>query len=978
MPQVSLSGNLSDVTGHAIDDISGITVKASHAVPTSAGVTTSRPRDIPITSNGNFNITLETGVKAWIFIEGDGWSDSVPVLAASGMTELWQAIVNALPSTMTGDLLQAIANALDKISDAEDLVKFDHGPIPASVTSVDELEIGSHGVPSTTIANNLGLPFTQGTLLISRINVGKTVIGIANSAGVQSHEMWVTSINSGVVAPWDKVFPTTGDSMFHGVIPSSTQSITELADGEWGSASTTTANQIGLPGTLGTLKILPIATGKTLMFVAQESGVQKSALFISSISGGVVAPWTEVGAGSGTAITSGGAPGLKTVGVTLTAGSALDGTAGRCRVLAQVTAPVTRWRVHIESRRQVFSSTADFTLGAVSVGRHTSGGNITGTTSLKSGNTNISGSSEWVSRWITNDLSEETLIDFNVSGTGLYSYQAGAYRLDGSTWEPAKEVPAAVWIEVETYAETPVVAMIGDSTGAGQGADRPVHESALHVAARKHRFIPMNYSYPGSTMQSMTNPDHHIYKRWAGLAKPDSVIIQSGSNDIHGGTATGELQTRFSNLAELARGISPVVIGTTVKARYPDSGDFAAALEAHNTYVKTQPAGTRDFLDFYQALSPNGTVEASDAADAAHLTTAGHAKLAAAFDTVTVARKDNASILESVEPRLLGHADTEDAAFAVVDEEGRRTWLEVAPDGGPTDYARSLIGSTGGGDAVDIPDFPTEDWAHWGDSNSDSWYLGTESWTSKLAQLTGKNHYMGGYYNQKSINIAARQGGAPSLVTVAGNVTAASGATEITEAVNPVTSISTIYEVPGTLAGVHGRIKPLADQAQSFTPTTPGVYNIPPRSVFTPDAASMRNRHATIWMGRNDRYDDGAPQQVARSARHMVDYLAPRVKRVLVLQLVPGTEGLNHARIKPINDLLQAEFPSQFVPIAEWMMTDRAAELAGITYTEQDLTDIAEGRIPASFRSDNAHFNGVGCTAIAHFLHEEILKRGWL
>lgn len=330
--------------------------------------------------------------------------------------------------------------------------------------------------------------------------------------------------------------------------------------------------------------------------------------------------------------------GLKTAAVTLTAGSLLDGAAGRYRVLAHVTAPVTRWRVHFESRRQVFSTTSNFTLGAVSVGRHTGNGAITGITSLKTGSTNVSGSSEWVSRWITHDLSQETLIDFTASGSNLFSYQAGSYQLNGTVWQVSKNVPLAVWIEVETYAETPVVAMIGDSTGAGQGADRAVHESALHIASRKHGFIPMNYSYPGSSMASMNNPDHHIYKRWAGLAKPDSVIIQSGSNDIHAGTSTSELKTRFEGIASLAHGISPVVIGSTVKSRYPTSGDHVTSLTAHNSYIKTQPAGIRDYLDFYQAVSPSGTVASADAADAAHLSTSGHQKLATAFDAVAVSR----------------------------------------------------------------------------------------------------------------------------------------------------------------------------------------------------------------------------------------------------------------------------------------------------------------------------------------------------
>ena len=334
--------------------------------------------------------------------------------------------------------------------------------------------------------------------------------------------------------------------------------------------------------------------------------------------------------------------------------------------------------------------------------------------------------------------------------------------------------------------------------------------------------------------------------------------------------------------------------------------------------------------------------------------------------------------LESLDPRLLNSAPVDDLSFAVVDKDNRRTWLEVAPDGGPTDYALSKIRSTGG--SANVPDFPTADWAHWGDSNTDDRANKQSNWTNVLAGLTGANHYNGGYWGQGAENIAARQGGAPSLITLAGNQTNASGATDIVEATNLVVADNIdYYTVSGTLAGVPGTITPNATtKVHTFTPTTPGVYDIPPRSVFTPDTDHLRDRHVTIWMGRNDRWEPRAAQSITWAARHMVDHLTPRVKRVLVLQLVPGVEGLEHPQIKSINDMLQQEFPSQFVPIAEWMMTDEAATLAGITYTEQDLTDIAEGRIPSSFRRDNSHFNEVGCVPIAHFLYREIQERGWI
>ena len=337
-------------------------------------------------------------------------------------------------------------------------------------------------------------------------------------------------------------------------------------------------------------------------------------------------------------LSSGGSPGLKTSAMTLTAHSLLDGVPGRYRILAQVTAPVTRFRIHIESRRMVSETTRDFTLNNVYIGRHVGNGIVTDLKTLKTGSTNISGTSEWVSDWIKYDLTSEVLVDFDVSGSNLLKYYAGGYVYEAGAWKPTTIVSAAVWLELETYSETPVVAMIGDSTGAGQGAEWAIHESALHMAARKHHFIPMNYSYPGSSMGSMNNIEHHIYKRWAGLSKPDSVIIQAGSNDIHAGNPIDELKTRFRNISKLAEGISPVVIATTVKARYPDSGDFQGTLDEYNQWIRTQPYESRDYLDFYQAVSPNGGTLLADKADAAHLNTSGHSKMASVFDNTTTSR----------------------------------------------------------------------------------------------------------------------------------------------------------------------------------------------------------------------------------------------------------------------------------------------------------------------------------------------------
>ena len=418
-----------------------------------------------------------------------------------------------------------------------------------------------------------------------------------------------------------------------GAITADHPTMADVAVGAWNVAARGHAVRLGLPMDYGSLQVMSIGNSKTAFFIGQTTG-----MWINASNGTTWGEWQQISDSDGVS-TGNGAAGLKTVAMSLTAGSALDGVAGRYRILAQVTAPVVRWRIHVESHRLVWDTTRAFTLGNVYIGNHSGNGAMSGQQQIKSGNSTVAAGDEWVSPWMDASLlANETLIDLNVTGSSLFKSQATSWVYQNGSWTSSKDSPVSIWVELETFDQVPVVGMIGDSTGAGQGADRPVFDSALYIAARKHGFVPMAYAYPGSSMQSMNDYDLHIFQRWAHLDKPDSVIIQSGSNDIHGGASTSELQSRFVSLVEIAEKISPVVIGATVKARYPNSGEYQTALNAHNNFVKTRAGGNRDYVDFYQALSPTGTVAAADAADAAHLSTSGHQKLATAFDGVTVSR----------------------------------------------------------------------------------------------------------------------------------------------------------------------------------------------------------------------------------------------------------------------------------------------------------------------------------------------------
>lgn len=312
--------------------------------------------------------------------------------------------------------------------------------------------------------------------------------------------------------------------------------------------------------------------------------------------------------------------------------------------------------------------------------------------------------------------------------------------------------------------------------------------------------------------------------------------------------------------------------------------------------------------------------------------------------------------------RLLERVEAEKpVAFAVVDRHG---WVHFDSD-----------------DVKSAPPYASADWAHWGDSLTYTDYSGIPgAWVAQLAALTGKNHFNGGWSSQTTDQIAARQGGLPSMVTVSGNVIPASGSVSVTLAKpKPVRQAGSRF-VMGSLAGVPGKMQEATTDAVTFTRTTPGdATACPPGTLFMPDDSTVyADRTVTIWTGRNDVYTT-PPDVVVSHIQAMVDYLTPRVKRVLILEVPPSeTSTATHALLLAINNAIKAAFPSQYVPIATYLRTQAAADAAGITFTTDDQADIAAGITPRSFRVDNMHFNATGCTAIAAYLYTEAQRRIWL
>lgn len=94
---ISLTGRLADIMSRPIDSINNVTVKApSYRPGPGVELTTSHPINVELGGDGEITIEVVEGI-GWIYVEGDGWSDSIRFVAAEGMTTLWEAVVNAMP-----------------------------------------------------------------------------------------------------------------------------------------------------------------------------------------------------------------------------------------------------------------------------------------------------------------------------------------------------------------------------------------------------------------------------------------------------------------------------------------------------------------------------------------------------------------------------------------------------------------------------------------------------------------------------------------------------------------------------------------------------------------------------------------------------------------------------------------------------------------------------------------------------------------
>lgn len=175
--------------------------------------------------------------------------------------------------------------------------------------------------------------------------------------------------------------------------------------------------------------------------------------------------------------------------------------------------------------------------------------------------------------------------------------------------------------------------MWGDSLTCGVGNDLPVHESPLALYCRAVGALPVHYAYPGTGMKLWTQPDAYVWRRWAGLDKPDRVVHFMGRNDVVPGINREELARRYTaTIDNLRDHVSRDIYVASLTARSRDAKDERLARFSHNAWLRTLPGGAAGFLDFAAAVRSErdpGALRPEYAADSVHFTSQGSGALAA-------------------------------------------------------------------------------------------------------------------------------------------------------------------------------------------------------------------------------------------------------------------------------------------------------------------------------------------------------------
>ncbi|WP_215901807.1 hypothetical protein, partial [Acinetobacter soli] len=120
-----------------------------------------------------------------------------------------------------------------------------------------------------------------------------------------------------------------------------------------------------------------------------------------------------------------------------------------------------------------------------------------------------------------------------------------------------------------------------------------------------------------------------------------------------------------------------------------------------------------------------------------------------------------------------------------------------------------------------------------------------------------------------------------------------------------------------------------------------------------------------IWIGQNG----PSTTRAISDAKAIIQRIEALSKRFIVISKPTSTDA--------DDSLFFAEFGVRFIPIRKYMIKYGLSD-ANIEPTAQDLTDISNGIVPTSLRSDAVHWTAQGYTILGNQIFKKLIELGWV
>lgn len=319
-----------------------------------------------------------------------------------------------------------------------------------------------------------------------------------------------------------------------------------------------------------------------------------------------------------------------------------------------------------------------------------------------------------------------------------------------------------------------------------------------------------------------------------------------------------------------------------------------------------------------------------------------------------------------------------DMTFAVVDEDGRRTWIEAGRDGKPTPRTLDTLRAS-----LALSAAPSGAVVCSGDSMTGGAF-GT-NYPTHLANLTGWTVINDGVGGENTTTIAGRMGGRPMLVDPV-TIPASGGVTvalKSDDGIDPRGVTPLLQQDGGTnpvrIAGIEGTLtvnKTVSPPVYTFTRSAAGsavTVNYPAPLI----TRAMREHHTGIhvmWWATNDTSaTNNDAQYIIDRERALIEHLTEADPRYLVIGFTTGTASWR----APADVQFLRAFGRRYINLGAYLSSPAAMQDAGLTPTAEDTTAQASGTVPPSLRGDNTHLNNAGNLLAARQVAARITEMGW-